>query len=127
MSYEGQTHRLLQTDCMRSPANRRRFPRIAASVFYRPAGPDFLHHRRATVDISLGGMRVYSDDDLKVGSTLEIDLLLDKDTTARCWARIAWIEKLPESAGAAYDIGLEFTDIEDEDRRRLTEALKAGT
>lgn len=72
-------------------------------------------------------MRVYSDDDLKVGAALEIDLLLDQDTTARCWARIAWIEKLPESAGAAYDIGLEFTDIADEDRRLLTEALRAGS
>lgn len=118
---------LLQTDHMRSAANRRRFPRIAAPVFYRPAGPDFLHHRRATVDISLGGMRVYSDDELTIGTALEIDLLLDQDTTARCWARIAWVEKLPESAGAAYDVGLEFTDIADEDRRLLTEALRAGS
>jgi c-di-GMP-binding flagellar brake protein YcgR len=112
---------------MRSPANRRRFPRIAAPVFYRPAGPDFLHHRRATIDISLGGMRVYSDDELKVGAALEIDLLLEQDTAARCWARIAWIEKLPDSAGAQYDIGLEFTDIADEDRRLLIQALKAGS
>ncbi len=112
---------------MRSPANRRRFPRIATPVYYRPAGPAFLHHRRATVDISLGGMRVYSDDELSIGTQLEIELLLDAEQTLRCWVRIAWIERLPQSAGAAFDIGLEFTDIADEDRRALTKALKAGT
>jgi c-di-GMP-binding flagellar brake protein YcgR len=111
---------------MQSAANRRRFPRVAAPVYYRPAGPAFLHHKRATVDISLGGMRVYSDEEMKVGNRLEIDLLLDDDKTARCWVRIAWIDRLSATEGAAYDIGLEFTDIADEDRRLLVEALGAG-
>jgi c-di-GMP-binding flagellar brake protein YcgR len=108
---------------MNAPANRRRYPRIAAPVYYRPAGPDFLHHRRSTVDVSLGGMRVYSDEELHVGETLELELLLADDATARCWARVAWVEKLEHSDGAKYDIGLEFTDMEDSDRKLLTAAL----
>jgi c-di-GMP-binding flagellar brake protein YcgR len=99
---------------------------MAATVYYRPAGPGFLHHRRSSVNVSLGGMRVYSDEKLTVGEALELDLLLDEETTARCWARIAWVEKLAHSRGAAYDIGLEFTDMTDGDRRLLMAALRAG-
>ena len=111
---------------MRSGANRRRYPRIAAPVFYRPAGPDFLHHRRAAVDVSLGGMRVYTDDHLEVGMRLEIDLLLDPDRTTTCWARVAWVEKLADGASAAFDIGLEFLDMSAEDLRLLKAALRGG-
>ncbi len=69
-------------------------------------------------------MRVYSDDQMAIGTQLEIELLLDGQTGVRCWARIAWIESLPPGAGAPYDIGLEFTDMTNEDRRLLTAALE---
>jgi c-di-GMP-binding flagellar brake protein YcgR len=108
---------------MQSSANRRRYPRVAAPVFYRPAGPEFLHHRRATQDVGLGGMRAYSDEHISVGTRLEIELLLDETTSVRCWARIVWIESLPSGSGAAYDVGLEFTDIADADRKLLAAAL----
>lgn len=111
---------------MESAANRRRYPRIAAPVYYRPAGPTFLHHLRATIDISLGGMRVYSDDEMKVGTPLEIELLVEEELTVRCWVRVAWVEKMNERVGAVYDIGLEFTDIADNDRLVLAKALEAG-
>ena len=68
-------------------------------------------------------MRVYSDEALSVGTTLDLELLLEGNTSARCWARVAWVEPLPASAGAAYDIGLEFTDMTDDDRARLDRAL----
>lgn len=102
--------------------NRRRFPRIQAAVFYRPAGPSFLHHRRATVNVGVGGMRVYSDEAVDVGSRVELDLLVGEEIV-RCWARIAWVEELPPGAGAAYDTGVEFTDIADADQERLQAAL----
>jgi c-di-GMP-binding flagellar brake protein YcgR len=108
-----------------APADRRRYPRVAAPVYYRPAGPGFLHHRRSSVNVSLGGMRVYTDEKLNIGEALELELLLGEDTTARCWARIAWVEKLGASHGAAYDIGLEFTDMTDHDRRLLMTSLRA--
>jgi c-di-GMP-binding flagellar brake protein YcgR len=98
---------------------------MAATVYYRPAGPGFLHHRRSSVDVSLGGMRVYSDEKLTVGEALELDLLLDEETTARCWARIAWVEKMDRSHPARFDVGLEFTDMADADRRLLMAALRA--
>lgn len=68
-------------------------------------------------------MRVYSDEELPVGESLELELLLVDEVTARCWARVAWVEKLQGSEGAKYDIGLEFTDMADTDRGLLTAAL----
>jgi c-di-GMP-binding flagellar brake protein YcgR len=105
--------------------NRRRFPRIKAPVFYRPAGPAFLHHRRATIDVGLGGMRVYSDEVLEVGARVELELLIGQELTVRCWARIAWVETLPSDSGAVYDMGVEFTDIADSDNEVLRTALVA--
>jgi PilZ domain-containing protein len=108
---------------MAANADRRRYPRMAAPVYYRPAGPAFLHHRRSTINVGLGGMRVYSDEEMTVGERVELELLLSEATAARCWARVAWIEKLEPSDGAKFDIGLEFTDMADDDRRLLTSAL----
>jgi hypothetical protein len=108
---------------MAAPADRRRYPRMAASVYYRPAGPAFLHHRRSSVDVGLGGMRVYSDEKMTVGDSVELELLLSEETTARCWARIAWVEKMDPSHPARFDVGLEFTDMVDGDRRLLMAAL----
>lgn len=85
-----------------------------------------MHHRRATVDVGLGGIRVYSDAELAVGTRLEIDLVRDGHEAARCWVRVAWIETLSPAAGAAYDIGLEFTDITDEGRQALGNILTEG-
>jgi hypothetical protein len=98
---------------------------MAASVYYRPAGPAFLHHRRSSVNVGLGGMRVFSDEELTVGASLELELLLNEETTARCWARIAWVEKMDPSHPARFDVGLEFTDMADADRRLLMAALGA--
>jgi hypothetical protein len=67
-------------------------------------------------------MRVFSDEQLQIGDSLELELLID-DATARCWARVAWVDKLEQSDAARYDIGLEFTDMDDADRRLLTAAL----
>ena len=47
---------------------------------------DLFHHRRNTQDISLGGMRVYSDEDYPVGSRLDLDVLITDQEPVRCWA-----------------------------------------
>ena len=43
---------------------RRRYPRVQADVVFRPAGADLFHHNRITRDVSLGGIRVYSQASL---------------------------------------------------------------
>jgi c-di-GMP-binding flagellar brake protein YcgR len=100
---------------------RRRYPRVGAPVFYRPAGLDFLHHRYNTRDISLGGMRVLSDEAVAVGSRLELDVLLPDESVVRCWATVIWADEL--NAEAKYEIGFRFTDMAEPDIQRLASVL----
>lgn len=104
-------------------SDRRRYPRIHADVLYRPAGLSLTHHRRNTRDISLGGMRVFSDEEYRVGSRLDLDIALADGSIVRCWAEVAWIVKLPPSAAAGYDVGLKFVDMAPHDVERLATVL----
>jgi c-di-GMP-binding flagellar brake protein YcgR len=104
---------------------RRRYPRVGAPVFYRPAGLDFLHHRYNTRDISLGGMRVLSDEAVEVGSRLELDVLLPDESVVRCWAIVIWADEL--NTEAKFEIGFRFTDMAEPDIQRLASVLVRPT
>lgn len=104
-------------------SDRRRYPRVEAEVFCRPAGLDVFHHRRSTRDISLGGMRVFSDRSFTPGSRLDLEVVLSDGTTVRCWAEVVWVMKLDAGAPADYDVGMRFTDMDSADIQRLASVL----
>ena len=89
----------------------------------RPAGNDLLHHRRNTQDVSLGGMRVYSDEDYPIGSRLDLDVLITDQEPVRCWATVVWRAELGVGAPAKFDVGLKFTDLAPSDLQRLAGVL----
>jgi c-di-GMP-binding flagellar brake protein YcgR len=109
---------------------RRKFRRLKAPVFYRPVGLSFLRRlagkedRERAVDISLGGVRIFSDDELKVGQRLELDLFLPDDTTLATKAIVVWVHPMPEGAPARYDVGVRFDDMDDADQQRLSPVLE---
>jgi c-di-GMP-binding flagellar brake protein YcgR len=105
-------------------SDRRRFPRVDADVVYRPAGLSLVHHHRNTQDISLGGMRVFSDEEFRIGSRLDLDILLADGSAVRCWAQVVWILKLKPHAPAGYDVGLKFMDMTPQDLQRLAAVLR---
>jgi c-di-GMP-binding flagellar brake protein YcgR len=72
-----------------------------------------------TVNMSLGGARVYSDDRLKLGTKLQLELLAAPDSTVQVLARVVWIDDLEAGAPARYDVGLEFIDVPEEMSSRL--------
>ncbi|UCC38759.1 MAG: PilZ domain-containing protein [Candidatus Aminicenantes bacterium] len=88
---------------------RRRFPRVKAPVLYCPI--KVLDPRRRIHDISLGGVRIYSDEQLREDDQLEMELLLPNGQTIIATARIAWINKLPPHEDARFDVGLEFINL----------------
>src|SRR2546425_13104244 len=96
---------------------RRKFRRLKAPVFYRPVGLSLLRRLRGkddrggTVDISLGGVRIYSDDELKVGARLELDLFLPDDTTPATKAVVVWGPELPGGGPAKDDGGGRFDGL----------------
>lgn len=95
---------------------RRQFPRLRAPVLWRMAG---LRSRFRSVDVSLGGMRIYSDDRLDIGAHVELELLVDGEDGVEVTARVVWIEPLGKDGPAAYDVGLEFLEVTDAAKRHL--------
>ena len=88
----------------------RQYRRIQANVLVRPVS--FLAARARRVrDISLGGLRVFSDDEHRPGARLALELLLAQREAVEFLAEVVWIERLPEDAPARFDIGLKFVEV----------------
>ncbi len=73
---------------------------------------EFLARQREPVDISLGGVRIYSDDPLRVGELLKMEFFVPDVPPVTYTAEVVWIEKLPQGAPAAFDVGLKFIQLE---------------
>jgi c-di-GMP-binding flagellar brake protein YcgR len=106
----------------KSGEERRRFPRIAAPVYYRLAKSDDLRQRVS--NISLGGVRLYSDERYEIGQTLDLELFFPNDVSGKVTAIVRWIKELPPGSGAVYDVGLEFLELPDDAVREQLAALK---
>jgi c-di-GMP-binding flagellar brake protein YcgR len=108
--------------------DRRKYPRLRAPVFYRPSGLKLLRALRRgkerAVDISLGGVRIYSDDQLEPGDRLELDLFLPDDTTLSTKGQVVWVHELPPGSPARFDVGVRFDAMDDAEQARLAEVLE---
>lgn len=107
-------------------SDRRRYPRVHAEVLYRPAGLSLVHHRRNTQDISLGGMRVFSDEGLGIGSRLDLEIQVSDGPPVRCWAEVVWLVPLNDGSPATFDVGLKFIDMAPQDIQRLAAVLSSA-
>jgi c-di-GMP-binding flagellar brake protein YcgR len=108
-----------------SEQDRRKYKRVQAPVYCRPAGLSWrLSQTQKPQDISLGGMRIYSDDDVKKGTRLELELFLPDTSSVVCRVEVVWVDKLGPAGLAKYDVGLKFIDISDKDRARLADVLE---
>lgn len=105
-----------------STKNRRRFPRLSSQVYYRIGKSQSFRQRVS--DISMGGVRIYSDERLDVDERVELELHFPNGFSGKGIARVAWIKELPPGSGASYDVGLEFLELPDEAIEELKEALK---
>lgn len=106
---------------------RRRYRRIQAPVFVQVLGPFqqlLIRTKPAKVnDISLGGVRVYSDDQHKPGKRLTLELFFPDNSSLTVTAEVVWSQSLPEGAPARYDIGLRFINVSSADLERLGTVL----
>jgi PilZ domain len=92
-------------------ANRRKYPRIRAPIYCRPAGEDFFAQNLEPVDISFGGLRTYSDEEYQVGAFVRLDLFLSGGAPVTVSAEVMWIKTLGRGAPARFDVGLAFVDL----------------
>ena len=97
---------------------------MRAPVTCRAAG---LHSRQATplqpIDISLGGLRIFASEEVPRGAHLDLELFLNEGGSVTCSVEVVWIDRLPPSAPARFDVGLRFLTITPRDRQRLGQVL----
>ena len=103
-----------------NPRERRKYRRIEAPVFCRPARMQIM---RRAIDVSMGGVRVFSDIELETGEELKMELFLPNGEPVEFTCRVAWIERLGEGSPAKFDVGLSFVDADPEARRALQTVL----
>ena len=102
--------------------NRRRYPRFNSPICYRSAS--LFSARKPLINISLGGIRIYSDEKFKIGKRLEIELLLPDDMVLTCTAKVVWQSPLPDGSKATYDTGLQFLKVPADGLQLITEILE---
>lgn len=54
--------------------DRRKYRRLYIPVFYRAAS--FFSNRKPVIDIGLGGIKIYSEEEFNIGTRLELELFL---------------------------------------------------
>jgi hypothetical protein len=106
-----------------APEDRRKYRRIRVPLYCRPAGMQFLARTREPVDISLGGLRVFSDEERRVGELLKMEFFLPDVPPVTYTAEVVWIERMPKGGAANFDVGLKFIQLEPAALKLLLEVL----
>lgn len=110
------------TEEVKSGIDKRRYPRLKARVLYKPA--KIIGQKRQVPNISLGGLRIYSNKYYPVGESLNVELSLPSGQTTVAITRVAWIEAYPKDSDAPYELGLEFIYLPSSAARELESVLK---
>jgi len=93
-----------------------------APVLFR--GKRISNQKQKVANISLGGIRVYSDEWLNVGERLELEFFLPEGSTVEAAAKVVWIKEMPPGSEAVYDLGMEFVELAEGVRIKLKAVLK---
>jgi hypothetical protein len=104
--------------------DRRRYPRARANILVRPLGPLARVAPRQVGDISVGGLRAYSDEKQRLGARLEIELVFPDAGSVTCMAEVIWVEELAPGAPARFEMGLQFVQVDPEDLERIASVLE---
>ena len=83
----------------------------------------FLARQREPVDLSLGGVRIFSDEPAKIGDLLKLEFFVTDAPAVTYTAEVVWVVKLPADAPAPYDLGLKFIQLEPPAMRLLMTVL----
>ncbi len=108
---------------------RRQYKRLHAPVVCRPLGvaSSSVSQEVAPLDvqdISLGGVRVYTDDKHVKGERLELELWLPEGESVTLDTQVVWVEALGKDDPALYEVGLRFVDVAKGDLDKLAGVLR---
>ncbi len=114
---------LALTDTKQEHRERIIYPRLQAPVYWRPVGLPLFRRKRRPIAGTLGGARVYTDEELRERTRLEIEVFLPDGTSVICNVQVASGDKLPEGGPARFDMEVEFIAIRPHDRERISGVL----
>lgn len=105
---------------------RRQYPRVntTMSIQYRGMrqASDSVMGAIAR-DISSGGIRVLVNEFISVFTRLVVEVYIPSTSEAvKVVSKVAWIQKRPH--GEQYEIGMQFLDMAEEDRRNISEFVE---
>jgi hypothetical protein len=93
-----------------------------APVFYRAT--KLSTPRQQVNNLSLQGVRIYSDERLDMGQTLELEFFFPNGIIVEVMARVVWIKKQPPGSAGVYDVGMEFINLSEKALKELDAVLK---
>jgi hypothetical protein len=102
---------------------RRKYRRVQTALYCRPAGMKFLARQREPIDVSLGGVRVSSDEMMRVGDFLKMEFFRPDVEPVTYTAEVVWVDSLTEGSPAKFDVGLRFVQLEPGALQLLLEVL----
>lgn len=83
--------------------------------------------KKPVVDIGLGGLRCYSDEDFPVGERFNIEVFLPDGSSLTALVRAAWVDELEENAPAKFEIGFELVATDPDQLDHLKKIIEAAT
>jgi hypothetical protein len=105
-------------------SERREYPRLRAPAFWKPAR--LLSSPAQLIDLGGGGVRLFSDEEMKVGDRLDITLFTPEGEDIEATVRVVWVNVLQPDADAAFDVGLTFERVQPEHAERLTRLVASA-
>lgn len=102
---------------------RRNYRRVDAPITVRPVSILARAVPRRVNDVSLGGLRAYSDERYKIGSRLELELSFPGGESAVVLAEVVWVDSLPEGGPSLFEVGMRYVDASPQDLALLHKAI----
>src|SRR4030043_962730 len=112
---------------LKVPREKRKSQRVLMYVplEYRVRNAPYIHEGHV-VNASEGGFLIYSSKDIPVGMKLRLELLFPKGfefNNFEAEAEIVWKEDGPEDKSEKYQYGIRFTQMSEDDQRKLKQLL----
>jgi len=99
------------------------YRRIQAPIYHRPTSW-FAQGLFRGGDRGTGlGVRSYSDDPIKAGRLLKLEVFLAAGAEVSALVQVEWCDPLPDGGPARFDVGMRVVQIEPEARAALDGVL----
>ena len=82
-----------------------------------------LTKKQKVSNLSLVGVRIYSNERLYVGERFELEFFLPDGSIVEAKAKVVWIKEIPPGSEAVYDVGMEFVELEEAKIEKLKTVL----